>query len=142
MMEQHDDEDSLPSNHMVLKELAHPLRLDSPSKSFRQSLKLDNIPSTTNMKKTLKEWLSTKKEKIRNYCSKETWKARLKSLKQLLLSRKFYESLLICYGFIPLGIGISMLGPTMPALQQKLVAEEDSMGLIFTLRKYCRRVLL
>ena len=122
-----DDENSHDDIHPIAHEIRTPLAVPLPPpsplvKAFSQT--------SLNLKFSLKEWKNQKKEQVKNNFKLETWKNRLKAFMKLVKSRRFWESLLICYGFIPLGVGLAMLGPTLPSLQQKLGTDEGTMGLV------------
>ncbi|EFC44974.1 predicted protein [Naegleria gruberi] len=121
-------------DHPIATEIRTPLKSQysnnplSSTASFRRAL------STSFSSIDLKEMKNRKKAQVVNYFGKEAWKLRWRGFVNLLKSRKLYETLLICYLFIPLGVGLAMLGPTMPILSKKLGVAEGEMGILFTMR--------
>ncbi|KAL9657642.1 hypothetical protein ABK040_012720 [Willaertia magna] len=98
----------------------------------------DEIDSGLTSGKNPKNLLQTIKNSISStfylLFSLQVWKERIRSFIKLLKRKEFYESLLLCYGFIPLGLGISTLGPTLPFLSENVKTDVDTMGWVFTCR--------
>ncbi|KAG2377526.1 hypothetical protein C9374_009042 [Naegleria lovaniensis] len=142
----HHSHTSIPPNHNPSRDSEYdtiPLEIHPVAAEFRKPLASPVPPSplqkafsqtSLNLKFSLNEWKTQRKEQLKTNLRKDTWKRRGRALLNLLKSRKFWESVLICYGFIPLGLGLAMLGPTLPSLKQKLKKSEGTMGLLFTLR--------